>query len=373
MLKTVSTAAQSVRGLSALPAWRRGILAAVLVMGACSDGYVRVPISPEVQRSQNEDLEIIILDATNIVDFTRPARGAQPTSLPQGRDWRYVVGPGDVLSIIVFDNPALTLPAGPQRSAAESGFQVNGDGAFSYPYIGQVQARGQTVEQIRDDITRRLRNFISEPQVEVRVAAYNSQAVIIAGEVGSPNRQALTAVPLTLIDAINAAGGIRETGDPRIVSIRRGGQMFSVDIQGFLDQGLAENNPVLRNGDVVNVPRRRTEEAYLLGEVGSVGSVDLARDQVTLTQAITRAGGLRVSRADARGILVFRRHDERIRVFQLDTSTPAGLLLGTRFVLEPGDVVYVLRSPLQRWNDTISRLLPFVQALQAADGLAGGL
>jgi polysaccharide biosynthesis/export protein len=57
-------------------------------------------------------------------------------------------------------------------------------------------------------------------------------------------------------------------------------------------------------------------------------------------------------------------------VFQLDTSNPAGLLLGTRFVLEPSDVVYILRSPLQRWNDTISRLLPSVQALQAAEAIA---
>jgi polysaccharide export outer membrane protein len=40
-------------------------------------------------------------------------------------------------------------------------------------------------------------------------------------------------------------------------------------------------------------------------------------------------------------------------------------LLGTRFVLEPGDVVYILRSPLQRWNDTIVRLLPTVQAIEA--------
>ncbi len=97
-------------------------------------------------------------------------------------------------------------------------------------------------------------------------------------------------------------------------------------MQGFLRAGITQNNPVLRNGDVVNVPRRRAEEAYLLGEV--------------------------------------------TRIFQLDTSTPTGLLLGTRFVLEPGDVVYVVRSPLQRWNDTISRLLPTVQAISVADDLA---
>lgn len=133
--------------------------------------------------------------------------------------------------------------------------------------------------------------------------------------------------------------------------------------------GLTQNNPVLRNGDIVAVPRRRAEEAYLLGEITRPDVMDLSREPITLTQAITRQGGLRQVRADARGVLVFRMQREQMRVFQLDVSNPAGLLLGTRFVLEPGDVVYVLRSPLQRWNDTISSLLPTVTALNTTDNL----
>jgi polysaccharide biosynthesis/export protein len=345
---------------------------ALLVLSACSDGYVHFPVNPYAQRALSSEVELIVLDATTVGSFILPTIDVfHTTTMPHGGDWTYRVGPGDVLSVIVFDNPGLTLPAGPQRSAADSGFQVSADGSINYPYIGRVVARGQTVEQIRGDISQRLRNFITDPQVEVRVAAYNSQAVVVAGEVGAPNRLALTAVPMTLIEAINAAGGFRDSADPRLVAVQRGGQMYHVDVQGFLAAGLVQNNPVLRNGDVVHVPRRRAEEAYLLGEVGRQSAIDLSREPITLTQAITRSGGLQPARADARGVLVFRRHGEQIRVFQLDTSNPAGLLLGTRFVLEPSDVVYILRSPLQRWNDTIARLLPSVQAIQAADALAG--
>jgi polysaccharide export outer membrane protein len=137
--------------------------------------------------------------------------------------------------------------------------------------------------------------------------------------------------------------------------------------------GLTQNNPILRNGDVVNVPRRRAEEAYLLGEIGRTTTIDLSIEPVTLTQAITRAGGPVLPRADARGILVFRNHGDNVRVFQLDVSNPTGLLLGTLFVLEPGDVVYVLRSALQRWNDTIARIIPTVNAIRAAQVLADNL
>jgi len=341
-----------------------------LVLTACSGGYVNFPITPEGQRSLGADIEVIVLDATNIDGFTRPTRGVTATSLPSGRQWTYLVGSGDILSVIVFNHPELTLPAGPQRTAAESGFQVGSDGTFAYPYIGIVQASGRAVDQIRGDITQRLREFIPDPQVDVRVAAYNAQAVVVSGEVNTPNRQALTAVPLTLIEAVNAAGGFTETADLRAVTVQRSGHVYQVDVQGFLSAGMRQNNPVLRNGDIVNVPRRRAEEAYLLGEVARPDVMDLSLEPITLTQAVTRRGGLQEVRADARGVLVFRLRGQQTRVFQLDVSSPAGLLLGTRFVLEPGDVVYVLRSPLQRWNDTITRLLPSVQAVRATQTLA---
>jgi polysaccharide biosynthesis/export protein len=346
------------------------LLLTALTLGACSDGFVNFPTTPEGQQALGEDVEVIVLEAANIGGFIRPARSPQATSLPNGRNWAYHVGVGDILSVIVFNQPELTLPAGPQRSAAESGFQVGSDGTFNYPYIGQVQARGRTVEQIRGDISQRLQFFIADPQVDVRLASYNSQAIVVSGEVGGPNRQALTSVPLTLIEAVNAAGGFKETADQRAVTVQRGGHTYPVDVQGFLSGGLTQNNPVLRNGDIVFVPRRRAEEAYLLGEIGRPNAIDLSREPITLTQAITRSGGLVQPRADARGVLVFRVHGHRTRVFQLDTSNPTGLLLGTRFVLEPGDVVYILRSPLQRWNDTIVRLLPSVQAINVANTLA---
>lgn len=338
-------------------------------VSACSDGYIEFPTSAEAQQSLGDNVEVVVLSADNIAAFARPARGFTLTTLPNQRDWTYAVGPGDILSVIVFDHPELTLPAGPQRSAAESGFQVASDGTVTYPYIGSFRASGRSVGQIRNDLSTRLADFIPNPQVEVRVAEYNSQSIVVSGAVEIPNRQPLTAVRLSLIEAVNAAGGLSDDADPRIVTVQRGGRVFTVDMQGFLEAGIEQNNPILRNGDIVNIPRRRAEEAYLLGEVARPDVVDLSREPITLTQAITRSGGLQQSRANARGVLVFRADGEVTRVFQLDTTTPAGLLLGTRFVLEPRDVVYVLRSPLQRWNDTIVRLLPTVQAVRTVDDL----
>lgn len=336
-------------------------------VAACSDSHVRFPTSEAAQKNLPDNVEVIVLDPSNISNFVQPSRGNTVSSLPSGRQWSYLVGQGDVLSVIVFNHPELTLPAGPQGSGQANGFQVSSDGTFAYPYIGSVTAGGRTLESIRADIATRLATYIPDPQVDVRVAAFNAQSVVVSGEVKAPNRQALTTVPLSLIEAITAAGGLSDAADPRAISIQRGGRLHRVDLEGFLSAGMTTNNPILRNGDVINVPRRKAEEAYLLGEVARPDVVDLSRESITLTQAITRRGGLQQPRADARGVLVFRANGDRYRVFQLDVSEATGLLLGTRFVLEPGDVVYVLRSPLQRWNDSISRILPTVQAIDTVD------
>jgi polysaccharide export outer membrane protein len=125
----------------------------------------------------------------------------------------------------------------------------------------------------------------------------------------------------------------------------------------------------LAAGDLVAVPRTLVKEAYVLGEINAAAAVDLSRDTITLTQAITRQGGLQQNRADARGVFVFRAVGKDMTVYQLDVSSPTGLLLGTQFELEVRDVVYITTSPLQRWNDTISRLLPTVSAYSTAQNL----
>jgi len=338
----------------------------LFALSACSEGFVTFPVTQAGQAAVPEDVEIIRLDAGNIATFAASGRDHVPAQIPSGRSWDYRVGPGDVLNVIVFDHPELTLPAGSDRSAEQSGFRVQSDGSFFYPFIGQVQAAGRTTGMIRTEIATRLAEYIPDPQVEVRVAAFNSQSVIVAGEVEAPKRQPLTTVPLTLVAAVNAAGGLTDTGDPGDITIQRGNRRYRVDMAGFLDGGLRRNNPVLHDGDVVNVPRRRAQEAYLLGELVEPGVIDLSLDRVTLTQALARRGGLDEVRADARGIFVFRQRRNtpagKITVFQLETSSPSGMLLGTRFVLEPRDVVYVVRSPLTRWNDTIRVLLPTVLA-----------
>lgn len=344
------------------------------LLAGCNVTKTDFPVrTAEIQTKVEEmspDVTIVNLTADTVGAFSTPRNlgGSRTTMASSG--WDYRVGVGDILNIVVWDHPELTMPAGERRTPDESGLRVQANGAFFYPYVGQILANGQTPEQIRTDLTERLGEFIPDPQVDVRVVGYRSQAVSVTGEVKKPSRQPLTDMALTLLDAIDAAGGLSEAADPRSVTVRRGARTFTVDLQAFLEQGVGANNPVLLSGDVVSVPRLKVEEAYLLGQIVEPSTIDLARENVTLTQALTRVGGLKEGSADARGIFVFRKTAEGITVYQLDASNATAYLVGNSFVIHPQDVIYVTSSPMHRWNSLISNLLPTLTTARVADDIS---
>jgi polysaccharide export outer membrane protein len=86
----------------------------------------------------------------------------------------YRIGPGDVLQIVVWDHPELTNPVGEFRDAESSGQQVGEDGLLYYPYVGTIEAAGKTTAELRRIITSALSEYIQNPQLDVRVAAYRS-------------------------------------------------------------------------------------------------------------------------------------------------------------------------------------------------------
>ena len=107
-----------------------------------------------------------------------------------------------------------------------------------------------------------------------------------------------------------------------------------------------------------------------MGQIVKPSTIDLTSENVTLTQAVTRVGGLKEDSADARGIFVFRDTPTGITVYQLDATNPVAYVIGTRFVILPQDVVYITSAPVYRWNRLISSLLPTLTTVRAVDTLS---
>lgn len=279
----------------------------------------------------------------------------------------YRVGPGDVLNIIVWNHPELTIPAGGERSPEEVGNWVHHDGTIFYPYVGQVEVEGMKVTEIREMITERIADYIESPQVEVTVAAFRSQRVYVTGNVRKPGTYPVTNRPKRLLDAINEAGGLDEKADWRNVVLTRNGTEYSLSLRDIYRHGDPQQNILLRDGDVVHVGRVDDNRAFVLGEVMEPKPLEMGRDDLTLAEALAQAGGLHEMQADATGVFVMRRGEEdgepRIDLFQLDARQATALVMADEFVLQPRDIVYVTAAPVARWNRVISQLLPTIQTV----------
>ena len=280
----------------------------------------------------------------------------------------YKVGPGDVLTVVVWDHPELTTPAGQYRAADQAGTVVNEDGTIYYPYVGSLQVTGKTARQIRDILSARLAKYIERVQLDVRVAAFRSQRIYVVGEVAKPGLLPITDVPMTVLEAVNQAGGFGPEADHSRVLLTRKGTTYRVDIQAMYEAGATEQNALLEPGDILNVQDRSFNKIFVLGEVQKPGSLVMTKKRSTLAEALADTGYIAQDRSNPKWIYVMRGDSDVPELFHLDGSSPDAMLLADRFPLKPRDIVYVDAADVVRWNRVISNVLPTAQTLFQVSG-----
>lgn len=121
----------------------------------------------------------------------------------------YVIGAADLLAINVWKEPEIS------RAVA-----VRSDGRISLPLIGEIQAASRTPAQLQEQISHKLKDFISEPDVTVIVQEIRSQRFSILGEVGRPGTYLLSG-STTVLEAIATAGGFRDFAKQKSIYILR--------------------------------------------------------------------------------------------------------------------------------------------------------
>lgn len=334
------------------------------------DDLGKTPVAGVEKKGEIPPLIPITAELVARQQAERSARTAAASASPPepGVAGEYIIGPGDILTVTVWDHPELTIPAGEFRSPSLAGNLVDARGKIFYPYVGEIGVAGLTVAEVRDLLAEKLSQYIRNPQIDLRVADFRSKKIVVTGEVESPNIIALTDRPLSLLEAINLAGGPTELADLREVRLSRGGEVFRIDLLAFYREG----NPVpldLRAGDQIYVPDNTDNNVYVMGEVSKSMAVPMVHQRLSLADALSRSGGISQENADAGQIFVFRNENGRAAAYRLDANSADALLLATTFSLEKHDVVYVAPTGLTVWNRIVGKILPTVQTIWQTNSL----
>ena len=293
----------------------------------------------------------------------------------------YLLGPGDLLELKLFDAPELS-----------GNLDVLNDGTASLPLIGSVRLTGLSLFQASQWFTSLYRKQLLRPELQLRVVKPRPIRVALVGEVERPGLYSLTTSETTqteggpsltvsglptVVDAIQKAGGITQLADLRQVVLQRrmpgdppSHKQARLDLLALLLEGDQQQNPFLFDGDTIRItkasepPAEAVELAAanfspqeirvnVIGEVVRPGTLPLQAN-TPLVQAVLAAGGPQTWRASNTNV-------ELVRINRNGTATRQRFALnlsqGASNTKNPplrdGDTVVVNRSGMAVASDAI--------------------
>ncbi len=338
------------------------IAVSAVLLGGCATHSMYASGAGD-QLIKSGDVNLVPITPDLLASAPAQAESGLPRELVDYRPESYRINPGDTLLVTVWDHPELTTPAGTEQQAVTNGRLVKPDGSFFFPYAGNLNVAGMTVEELRDKLVARLSTYLRSPQVDVNVVGYGSR-VTLQGAFVDTTPQQVTTVPLTLSQAIGRARVDTEQADLSGLVLTRDGKDYRIDLDALSRNESSASEIYLKPGDRLFLPYNDRKEVYVVGEVLRPQAITFKTSGMSLSQALGRSGGLNPVTAKGEAVYVIRgmdmaqKQNKPATVYHLDASSPSSFALADRFSLQPGDVVWVGAAGVTRWNRFLSQLLP---------------
>src|SRR5262245_1659931 len=177
-----------------------------------------------------------------------PTHPAAPTSAATP-GYRYVIGPGDQVNIVVWRNPELSLSV-----------PVRPDGRITTPLVEDLAALGKDRTTLARDIEKALSKYIRDPVVTRMLTTFvgpASESIRVIGEAQKPQ-----AIPyrqnMTVLDVMISVGGLTDFADGNGAVLLRptdGNKQYTVRLRDLVKRGDVSANVDMKPGDVVIIPQ----------------------------------------------------------------------------------------------------------------------
>ena len=337
-----------------------------------SFGFKIVPITDELATWLNEE-KAPLLSTLNTTAYT-----------PSHNDR---LGPGDHLAVSIYeigngvftssvptalstDTGTLTTMSGvggaPPLGAVETTLpvvEVNNDGNILVPYVGKVHVAGLTISEISQRINNSLKHISTQPAVIVRPVLDETNVVMVYGDVLRSGRIPLTPNQERVLDVIALAGGAKQLSEDTLVQLTRGDRVVQAPLK-LIEQTPEQDIP-LQPGDRMELlaePRTFT----VFGASSRVTEIPFSTPQVSLAEALSRAGGVSDIQGDPNAVYLFRFEDRNIAsklglqvdagqegvpvVYHLDLMNTQNYFLAQKIPMKNRDLIYVANAKVNNFN-----------------------
>lgn len=345
----------------------RGTLAvpALVLLAGCSTLPVSGPTGRDIRQASARDadpstaLPFRLVEIRTAADVPAPPplpRSTLPVSPPPPTD---LIGPGDILNVTIYEagvtlfgrsasrlgnRGASTTAASPSSNAEPLvGLRVDDQGFIRIPFVGRVRASGRTPAELQGVIRAGLLGKSQDPQVLVSIDQSITNSVVLAGELNRPGRFVLPTNRETLIDTVALAGGFKGEAKDLVARVERNGDAFEIRLSDLLDQ--PPRDLLIAPGDRITLISR-PQSFSVLGAPYRPEQIRFPRGRISLSEAVSLAGGVNPNQGDAAAVFVFRQvrtpqgTDEPV-VYHVNMMKPGALFLAQRFAIRDNDLVFI--------------------------------
>lgn len=338
------------------------VICASVGLSACATLPSSAPTAGQIVQTQSgQAVEVRDISAVSPQDANVVRVAADDWAIRDAPPLWDSISVGDKLSISIFElGYGLFTPGGATNdgtagaAAPRAGTRafptilLPESGLIDLPYIGSIKAAGMTPAMLTSEIERRLKGKSQFAQALVTLERGGARSVIVSGDIKQPGRLLLTSAGERLLDAVALAGGPAGRIPDTVIRLTRDG--FTQEIRMNRIASTDAANVRLAPGDRIEL-LRNARTFTVLGAAKTVSEIPFDSDQLTLIEALSRAGGPVDERADATGVFIFRFEPhpdgagrEQPVIYRLNLLQAQSYFAAQRFLMREKDVLLIANA-----------------------------